>query len=76
MSPRQAVEFIFLVGGVTGLGGALLGQVGQTGTFVILAQPAGIFLLIVLLMRAGRNAEPVVLERLRVDDLTGLPPRS
>lgn len=57
MTPRQAVEFIFLVAGVTGLGGALLGQVGPMGTVVILAQTAGIFLLIVLLMRAGKSSE-------------------
>lgn len=62
MTPRQAVEFIFLVAAVTGLGGALLGQVGPTGTVVILAQTAGIFLLIVLLMRAGKGSE-----RLRVE---------
>lgn len=57
MTPRQAVEFIFLVAAVTGFGGALLSQVGQWGTFVILAQTAGIFLLIVLLMQAGKNGD-------------------
>jgi len=57
MTPRQAVEFILLVAGVTGLGGALIGQVGPAGTIVILAQTAGIFLLIVLLMRAGKSGE-------------------
>jgi UDP-GlcNAc:undecaprenyl-phosphate GlcNAc-1-phosphate transferase len=57
MTPRQAVEFIFLVAGVTGLGGALLGQVGIMGTVVIIAQTAGIFLLIILLMRAGKTPE-------------------
>lgn len=57
MTPKQAVEFIFLVAAVTGLGGALLSQVGKGGTIVILAQTAGIFLLIVLLMKAGRNVE-------------------
>ena len=50
MTPRQAVECIFLVAAVTGLGGALLSQVGVLGTLVILAQMTGIFLLIVLLM--------------------------
>jgi len=55
MTPRQAVEFIFLVAGVTGLGGALLGQVGTMGTVVIIAQTAGVFFLIILLMRAGRT---------------------
>jgi UDP-GlcNAc:undecaprenyl-phosphate GlcNAc-1-phosphate transferase len=57
MTPRQAVEFIFLVAGVTGLGGALIGQVGPLGTAVVLAQAAGVFLLIVLLMRAGKSSE-------------------
>ena len=57
MSQRQAVEFIFLVAAVTGLGASLLPRVGLTGTFVILAQTAGIFLLIVLLMNAGNVKE-------------------
>ncbi len=57
MTPRQAVEFIFLVAGVTGLSGALLGQVGVMGAAVIVAQTAGIFLLIILLMRAGKSSE-------------------
>lgn len=63
MTPRQAVEFIFLVAAVTGLGGALLAQVGRIGTVVILAQTAGIFLLIVLLMNAGIPAGKRPLER-------------
>ena len=59
MSPRAAVEFIFLVAIVTGLGGALLPQLGTLGTVIVLAQAAGLFLLIVLLMVAGskRRAE-------------------
>jgi UDP-GlcNAc:undecaprenyl-phosphate GlcNAc-1-phosphate transferase len=56
MSPRQAVEFIFLVAAVTGLGAALLPQVGKGGTLIILAQTLGVFLLIVLLMNAGKNS--------------------
>lgn len=52
MTPRQAVEFIFLVAAICGLGAALLPQVALAGTLIILAQLAGIFLLIVLLMRA------------------------
>lgn len=56
MTPRQAVEFIFLVAAVAGLGGSLLSQVDRLGTFVILAQAAGLFLLIILLMKAGRNS--------------------
>lgn len=55
MTPRQAVEFIFLVAGVVGLGAALLPVLDNRGTYVILAQTAGIFLLIVLLMNAGRG---------------------
>lgn len=57
MTPRQAVEFIFLLAGVTGLAGALLSQVGRLGTVVIICQTAGIFLLIVLLMKAAQNVE-------------------
>lgn len=55
MSQRQAVEFIYLVAGVTGLGAALLPKVGLGGTIIVLAQTVGAFLLIVLLMNAGRK---------------------
>ena len=55
MSPRQAVEFIYLVAAVTGLGGALLPQLGVGGTVIILCQTAGVFLLIVLLMNIGNK---------------------
>jgi UDP-GlcNAc:undecaprenyl-phosphate GlcNAc-1-phosphate transferase len=55
MTPRQAVEFIFLVAAITGLGGTLLSRVGSVGTIVILCQTIGIFLLIVLLMVAKRD---------------------
>lgn len=55
MSPRQAVEFIFLVGGVVGLGGALLSQLSPSGIAIIIAQTVGVFLLIVLLMNAGKR---------------------
>lgn len=55
MTPRQAVDFILLVAAVTGLGGALLAQVQVTGVIIILSQTFGIFLLIVLLMNAGRS---------------------
>jgi len=54
MSPRQAVKFIFLVAGVAGLGGALLPVLDTYGTAIVLAQTCGVFLLIVLLMEAGR----------------------
>jgi UDP-GlcNAc:undecaprenyl-phosphate/decaprenyl-phosphate GlcNAc-1-phosphate transferase len=57
MSQRQAVEFIYLVAGITGLGGSLLSQVGGLGTAVILCQTIGVFLLIVLLMIAKRDPE-------------------
>ncbi|MCH7909550.1 MAG: undecaprenyl/decaprenyl-phosphate alpha-N-acetylglucosaminyl 1-phosphate transferase [Candidatus Hydrogenedentes bacterium] len=63
MTPRQAVEFIFLVAAVTGLGGALLSQVGVSGTLVILAQTTGIFLLIVLLMNAVKTSEKGPIEQ-------------
>ena len=56
MEPRKAVDFIFLVAAVTGLGGAMLSRVDRIGTVIILAQTAGVFLLIVLLMNAGRNS--------------------
>jgi UDP-GlcNAc:undecaprenyl-phosphate GlcNAc-1-phosphate transferase len=55
MTPRQAVEFIYLVAAVAGLGGALLPHVGAAGTSIILGQTVGIFLLIVLLMNAGKR---------------------
>ncbi len=55
MTPRQAVEFIFLVAAVLGLGGALLPKLGRSGTIIIIAQTVGVFLLIVLLMNAGRR---------------------
>lgn len=55
MTHRQAVEFIYLVAAVTGLGAALLSQVGLMGTAIILGQTAGVFLLIVLLMNAGKR---------------------
>lgn len=57
MSQRQAVEFIYLVAALTGLGAALLPQVRLSGTLIILAQAGGVFLLIVLLMNAGRRGE-------------------
>jgi UDP-GlcNAc:undecaprenyl-phosphate GlcNAc-1-phosphate transferase len=55
MSPRQAVEFILLMAAVTGLGAALLPQVGKLGTGIVLTQTIGVFLLIVLLMNAGKK---------------------
>ena len=55
MSRRQAVEFIFLVAAVIGLGGALLSQLSAYGTGIIIAQTVGVFLLIVLLMNAGKK---------------------
>lgn len=55
MTRSQAVEFIFLVAAVVGLGGALLSQLSAYGTGIIIAQTVGVFLLIVLLMNAGRK---------------------
>lgn len=57
MSERQAVEFIYLVASIIGLGGALLAILNLWGTILVLVQSVGIFLLIVLLMNAGKNAE-------------------
>jgi UDP-GlcNAc:undecaprenyl-phosphate GlcNAc-1-phosphate transferase len=55
MSPRQAVEFIYLVGAVTGLGAVLLPHVNVLGTVIVLAQAVGVYMLIVLLMKSGSN---------------------
>jgi len=52
MTGRQAVEFIYLVAAITGLGGALLVQLNSFGTVILLLQTIGLFLLIVLLMKA------------------------
>lgn len=57
MTPRQAVEFIYLVAGVTGLGAVLLSFVGMLGAFIVIAQVTGVFLLIVLLMNTGNGRE-------------------
>ncbi len=51
MSPRQAVEFIFLVAAIIGLGGVLLPRLDIPGTVIIIVQTIGLFSLIVLLMR-------------------------
>jgi UDP-GlcNAc:undecaprenyl-phosphate GlcNAc-1-phosphate transferase len=56
MSPRQAVEFILLVAAVIGLGGAFLPLLDARGTAIVLLQTMGVFMMIVLLMRAGRDA--------------------
>lgn len=53
MTQHQAVEFIFLVAAVNGLGAALLNQVNEMGAIIILGQALGMFCLIVLLMNAG-----------------------
>ncbi len=52
MSTRQAVEYIYLVGIVSGMGAVLLRQVDLVGAGVILVQIIGVFGLIVLLMNA------------------------
>lgn len=55
MRPSMAVYFIYMVAALVGLNGALLPKLDLTGTIIILAQTAGIFLLIVLLMNAGKR---------------------
>ena len=55
MTPRQAVEFIFLVATITGLAAVLLRQVTLWGTVLIISQVLGIYCLIVLLMNAGNG---------------------
>ena len=55
MRPPMAVYFIFMVAGLVGLNGALLPYLNLTGTIIIMAQTLGIFLLIVLLMNAGKR---------------------
>ncbi len=58
MRPAMAVYFIFMVAGLVGLNGALLPYLNMGGTVIITAQTFGIFVLIVLLMNAGkRNGE-------------------
>ena len=53
MSPRQAVEFIYLAGAVCGLSAVLLPHVDLTGTFIVIGQVLGIYALIVILMLTG-----------------------
>lgn len=53
MTPRQAVEFIFLVAAVIGLGGAFLPLLDARGTAIVILQTLGVFSMIVLLMGAG-----------------------
>lgn len=55
MTQQQAVEFIYLVAAVTGLGAGLLRQVNTVGTIIIMAQTFGLFLLLVLIMSAGNK---------------------
>lgn len=55
MRPAMAVYFIYMVAALVGLNGALLPKLDMTGTAIILAQTIGIFLLIVLLMNAGKR---------------------
>lgn len=53
MTRPQAVELIFLVAAINGLGAAILPQVQRTGTLLILMQAAGLFGLIILLMNVN-----------------------
>lgn len=55
MSPRQAVEFIYLVAGLTGLSAVLLRQVRGWGIVLILSQVVGLYALIALLMNTGNS---------------------
>ena len=55
MRPPMAVYFIYMVAILVGLNGALLPKMDVGGTIIILAQTLGIFLLIVLLMNAGKR---------------------
>lgn len=55
MRPPMAVYFIYMVAALVGLSGALLPKLDMAGTIIIMAQAAGIFMLIVLLMNAGKN---------------------
>ena len=55
MSKPLAVGFILMVAAVVGLNGALLPKLDTAGTVIILTQTLGMFLLIVLLMNAGKN---------------------
>jgi hypothetical protein len=57
MTPRLAVELIYLVAAVVGLSGALLPTVNRTGTAIIVAQTCGVYLLIVLLMNASKRSK-------------------
>jgi UDP-GlcNAc:undecaprenyl-phosphate GlcNAc-1-phosphate transferase len=58
MSTRQAVTFIYLVGGVCGLGAALLPHLDFVGTGVVLVQILGIYMLVILLMNVQKNGVP------------------
>ncbi len=55
MRPAMAVYFIYIVAALVGLNGALLPKLDLSGTIIILAQSIGIFLMIVLLMNAGKT---------------------
>ncbi len=55
MRPSMAVYFIYMVAALVGLNGALLPKLDFPGTVILLAQTLGIFLLIVLLMNAGKK---------------------
>jgi UDP-GlcNAc:undecaprenyl-phosphate GlcNAc-1-phosphate transferase len=57
MSNRQAVEFIFLVAAVVGLGAAMLPRMGALGASIIVAQTIGVFSLIVILMNVANRRD-------------------
>lgn len=55
MRPPMAVYFIYLVAAIVGLNGALLPKLDIPGTAILITQTLGIFMLIVLLMNAGKR---------------------
>jgi len=58
MTRYQAVEFIFLVAVINGIGAALLPRVGLGGAMLILTQALGVFAIIVLLMNVKPSGAP------------------
>jgi UDP-GlcNAc:undecaprenyl-phosphate GlcNAc-1-phosphate transferase len=57
MSERTAVVTIYLAAASIGLGATLLKRLSWTGGFVLLAQAAGVFAIVVLMERAGKHGE-------------------
>ncbi len=55
MTPRQAVEFIWLVGIISGISAVFLPMLSFNFSILIILQVLGIYILIVLLMNAPKN---------------------